>query len=383
MKRIVCAFLATVLMIGLLPISALAAEPFSTVEIFGHEDRCYITVKENVPLRAVPVNTGAVLEMLPKNYPLQSEGLYRTKKGTLWLRIKTEQFEEAWVFTGNVELHSHTYEQLEEFGFEFCTKCGNLRGIRPDATLVDVDALHIALAAASILPGIGNGFDILDGMVCLAEGDLGGAALSFASAIPVIGSLGNAVKVSDTAVDVIDTTNDTMRAAKATDTVVTAIRLGENTVLVASKSDSGKLARNMRKEFMKTGKDRFYDCADYMMEKGSEAAHHIVAGGDGNEHAALSRALLAHVGIDINDAENGVFLVQKAQYAADGVVHSGRHSATYYKIVHDRLFAAYDAVDIPKNLSYDEAIAIYKEAIIKELDKIADTLMYTTDIPLY
>lgn len=366
-------------------VPASAAGFFTTQEIFGYEGRIFLTVREDVPVRAEPHNEGKVLAYLPKGYPVEAVGLFRTWKGSEWVKISNEGYEgtEAWIFVGNLEIHSHTFVQLTDLGFEFCSQCGHLHAIRPDSTVVDVDALHVVLAAASLLPVIGNGFDLLDGMVSLSEGDYGGAALSFASAVPMFGSIGNALKASDNAVDVFDGANDTMRAVNAADTTVTAVRLGENAVVFTSKTDSQKLARNMRKAFKESGKDRFYDCADYWLETGSMAAHHIVAGGDTNEFAVRSRALLAYVGLDVNDAENGVFLVQNAKHVADGAKHSGRHSKEYYKIIHDRLFAAYNNAQIPANANADEILTIHKNAIIEELDKIADTLMYTNDIPLY
>ena len=364
---------------------ASAAGFFTTQEIFGYEGRIYLTVRKDVPVRAEPHNEGKVLDELPHGYPVEAIGLYQNWKGSRWVKISGKGYEsaEAWIFAGNLEIHSHTYAQLADLGFEFCSQCGHLRTIRLDSTIVDVDALHIILAGASLLPVIGNGFDLLDGLVSLAEGDYGGASLSFASAVPMFGSIANALKVSDKAVDVFDGASDTMRAVNAADTTVTAVRLGEDVVVFTSKTDSQKLARNMRKAFKESGKDRFYDCADYWLETGSMAAHHIVAGGDTNEFAVRSRALLAYVGLDVNDAENGVFLVQNAKHVADGAKHSGRHSKEYYKIIHDRLFAAYNNAKIPANANADEILSIHKNAIIEELDKIADTLMYTNDIPLY
>lgn len=63
---------------------------------------------------------------------------------------------------------------------------------------------------------------------------------------------------------------------------------------------------------------------------GGSAAHHIVAGGSGR--AADARAVLTRFGIDINAADNGVFLPANLSSANPGgaAVHSTIHTAAYY-----------------------------------------------------
>jgi hypothetical protein len=63
---------------------------------------------------------------------------------------------------------------------------------------------------------------------------------------------------------------------------------------------------------------------------GGSAAHHIVAGGAGR--AADARAALTRFGIDINAADNGVFLPANLSSANAGgaAVHSTIHTAAYY-----------------------------------------------------
>ena len=62
-------------------------------------------------------------------------------------------------------------------------------------------------------------------------------------------------------------------------------------------------------------------------------AHHIVAGGAGS--AAEARAILARFDIDINAAENGVFLPSNtASVSLSGsAVHSRVHTDAYYSEV--------------------------------------------------
>ena len=74
-----------------------------------------------------------------------------------------------------------------------------------DATMVDVYGLksqsadkvagvHTALAAAGMIPAVGNVADAVDTMLYLTEGDLGGAAMSALSAIPFLGLAAGGLK---------------------------------------------------------------------------------------------------------------------------------------------------------------------------------------------
>lgn len=59
-------------------------------------------------------------------------------------------------------------------------------------------------------------------------------------------------------------------------------------------------------------------------------AHHIVAGGDSRAEGA--RKILAREGIDINDADNGVFL--------ETGYHRKMHTNNYYRKIETRLRGA-------------------------------------------
>lgn len=145
---------------------------------------------------------------------------------------------------------------------------------------------------------------------------------------------------------------------------------------VVSKTNSTTLGKNMREAYKLTGKDRFYDLSDYIYDgSGNVAAHHIVAGGANNAYAKKSRAILAFVGIDVNDAENGVWLISNAKYSDDAVLHSGRHSSQYFEDVYSRLYSAVKDVDIPIGASDSAIISTYREAVIEALDDIAESLM--------
>jgi RHS repeat-associated protein len=76
----------------------------------------------------------------------------------------------------------------------------------------------------------------------------------------------------------------------------------------------------------------------------NQAAHHIVAGG--SRFAKEARGMLAKLGIDINDAANGVFL--------DKSKHVGLHTQKYYDMVTEALSGAKtkeDAVNILKDIA--------------------------------
>lgn len=69
----------------------------------------------------------------------------------------------------------------------------------------------------------------------------------------------------------------------------------------------------------------------------NSAAHHIVAGSA--RKAAPARKALERLGIDINDASNGVFLPAKksSPNPLGATVHSPLHGNAYYDMVNQRL----------------------------------------------
>jgi hypothetical protein len=82
------------------------------------------------------------------------------------------------------------------------------------------------------------------------------------------------------------------------------------------------------------------------------AAHHIVA--HGARGAASSRAVLRRFGVDINDADNGVFLPGNKNSANPGgaAVHASLHSGDYYQAVDDVLAGAQSRQDVTDGLGY-------------------------------
>jgi len=354
MKNIMKRMLALVLILCtitsmVVPIPAFAAEPFSTIEVFGSKDRCYITVKENVPLRDSPSNKGTVLEKLPENYPLEAEGLFRTKKGTLWVKVKTEEYDEAWIYTGNVELHSCSFLNLDDYNIKFCSVCGHIVPLTAN-NQVDMEVLHICLAAASFIPVIGNGFDMLDALISVAEGEYDDALIALGAAVPIVGSIPDMLQLANASVDVM----------KSSRVVITATRVADDVVEIAQKPNYNALKKDMEKRLDETGDMRF-------LKVDGDEAHHIVPAGDSDPNAAESRNILAYLGIDINSAENGVYLCGSAADCWGSTVH-GRHGKSYTETVNQRLKKVFNE---EKGLGIDAQ----REAIIRELDEIAWELM--------
>ncbi|MCA9041112.1 MAG: AHH domain-containing protein [Planctomycetaceae bacterium] len=102
--------------------------------------------------------------------------------------------------------------------------------------------------------------------------------------------------------------------------------VGSGGVLVHNACSSRRLGRNLKK-------------AGYTREK-NYAAHHITAHGD--ERAAKSRAILKKFNIDLDSAENGVFLPgNKTVAAGTGLpAHSTIHTRDYYRAVEEKLLKA-------------------------------------------
>ena len=75
----------------------------------------------------------------------------------------------------------------------------------------------------------------------------------------------------------------------------------------------------------------------------NSAAHHMVAGSD--KRAAVSRQILKRAGIDINAAENGVFLPKSSAHAVPpAITHSRIHTNVYYETLNTRLSATTDVL---------------------------------------
>jgi RHS repeat-associated protein len=176
---------------------------------------------------------------------------------------------------------------------------------------------HDVLDDVGYLPIAGTPADIGNAAGYTLEGDWGNALLSLAAILPV----GDAIKAS-------------RKAARATlDFAEGAVR--------ASKPSSRALARNL----IDAGVER----------PAGVAAHHIVAGSA--DEASEARAVLQSFDIDINSAENGIFLPanKSSPNSLYNAVHSTVHTDQYFVEVNRLLAGATSREDAISALAYIKA----------------------------
>lgn len=367
-KKIMSLFLSLLIAMQLI-IPVNAASDFTKIEIFGYSGAEYITIKENVPLRSSPSNKGKIIQYLPEGYPIKISGLYRTNKNTHWVRVpvtnmgstsESTSMTEAWCYLGNLAEHEHTFINLEDQGydFEFCKSCGHLRATKPEAyDLSNSNSdLHIGLAVCSAIPVIGNGCDIIDALLSLSEGDYLAASLALFSVLPLLGKFTESIRLVGSAqyIDVATGIAIVGRKAENLDGLIEIFPNGNSTIL----------GKNMDAAFKDTGLERF-------RYKSGSARHHIVAGNSPYNRPA--QKVLTHLGIDLNSAENGVYLCQKADLCNGTTIHAGGHKKAYYESVNEIIVDAYNNAGI--------SMKSKREAVVEALDKIAQKLM-NDDMPL-
>lgn len=354
-RRVPVLVIVAVLLVQLIAPAYAASSPqvFSR-ELFGYAGNVYEAAGDSVPMRESPSKNAAIEKRLEKNEPVECIGVYVTSAQTNWVKTyerTTGQI--GWIYLGNLKSHIHCYIDLGQYGYEgfsFCSDCGHV--IRTVPGEINMDQIHLALAVMSMIPGIGNGFDVLDSLLCIVEGDYAQAAIGFAAALPLLGAGFDALQTGSRAAKVYDNA----------DLVLTATRVEKGLELTSTPS-SAILRRNMQSAFLQTPEERFYDLADYVLPGRSVAAHHIVAGTASD--AAEARGYLKAVGIDINDAENGVFLCMKSDLC-EGAIHAGGHSSAYYESVNSQLRDAFNS---------GTDLASKREKITEALDQIANDLI--------
>lgn len=344
-----------------------AAEPvsmpgsdLSVRELFGYEGRIYLVDRDQISLRAEPYATGEVLEKLERGTPILGRGLYVNSRGNIWIQTVDEDGRLSWVFSKYVKEHSqHSYIDLTEYGFanyQVCSKCGNVcfTGTKTENGGIEVaasDKAHIALAACSFLPFIGNICDGGDALLSLYEGDYLGFVINLAAMIPAAGYLADAGKTGK----LLDTTDDvsvTLRVLKSDD-LIEVVGVNNRALLNAEMDEAYRLTGDVR----------------FRKQEGM-AGHHIVEFSDKSEDAKEARAILEEYGIGLNSARNGVYLCRDPRLCADagGALHTGRHVAEYSHIVLERLERALDATS---GLTMKEQ----RDALIDALDDLARELM--------
>lgn len=360
MKKLISMLLIlSVLFSTSVPVFATTNLNFYTREIYGYEGKLYLTIKENTVVRDEPHNQGVILNCLPKGYPLEAEGMYQTSKGTMWIKLRCDEYEsEAWCFIGNLKEHTHNFINLENYGygsFEFCDVCGHIRATSLDAYDVSLDDVQIALACMSLIPGIGNGFDILDSMISLIRGNYFDALLSLSSAIPGVGSIGNALKLNKH-YDVYTDFNDMIIALEKVDGYADVVK-------VRPSANYYRLRKSLDQVYASTGDLRFYKLVGENIPKRSVAAHHIVAIGEKASEEAAN--ILMYLGIDLNGATNGVYLCMRSD-VCEGTLHVTKHSPEYYDYVNQYIGEAFRKSD---------DWAEQRVNVIRALDDIARRLM--------
>ena len=110
-----------------------------------------------------------------------------------------------------------------------------------------MEVLHICLAAASFIPVIGNGFDLLDALISVAEGEYDDALMAWGVAVPIVGSIPDMLQLANESADVMKTSR----------VVVTATRVADNVVEITQKPDYNVLKKNMQKKLYDTGDMRW------------------------------------------------------------------------------------------------------------------------------
>lgn len=381
-ERFVAMTLVVVLMVGLaMPASAADYTCSDYVECTADGAEIYVITKNNCPIREEPHNGGKIVARAERGQLISVKRVFWTVKMARWCEITLSDGNSLYIHIDNCEPHVHRYitvVQTDNGYVDYCNVCGVAKATGDGKTAT----CDFACVADQTLKGsfseynpsfasivgqmiaselMGPVADVRDLAGDIINGEPGAViAMDLVAFLPLVGM----TKFADEVAILGKHTDELAGVAKYTDDIVSA----------ASKTNSTKLGDNMRKAFEMTGNDRYYDLSDYMFDgKRNVAAHHIVAGGETNEYAKNCQSLLAYAGIDINDAENGVFLISKAKFSDEAALHSGRHSMEYYKTVHDRLFAAVRQV----NGSAD-TVAVkksYREHIIRELDSIAEDLM--------
>lgn len=383
-ERFVAMALALVMLVSI-SVPALAADYSCSdyAECTADGAEIYVITKNNCPIREEAHNGGRIVARAEVGQLISVKRVFWTAKMARWCEIALKDGSSLYIHIDNCEPHVHNYVTIVETdngSVEYCNMCGvakaevNGKTATCDITCVADQAIKgsfseynpsFASVVGQMIAGelMGPVADVRDLAGDIINGEPGTViAMDLVAFLPLVGL----TKFADEIAILGKHTDDLAGVVKYADEVVSAV----------SKPNSTKLGENMRKAFQVTGKDRYYDLGDYLFDgKRNVAAHHIVAGGETNKYAKDCQSLLAYAGIDINDAENGVFLVSKAKFSDSAALHSGRHTTEYYKAVHDRLFAAVEQVKVSADTSADAVKRVYREYIVKELDNIAEDLM--------
>lgn len=342
------------------PISINNSYDLSIRENFGYENRIYLVDRDQISVRTEPYVTGEKITSLTRGTPILGKGLYTNSKGNNWVQLIDESGQVCWVFSKYLKEHTvHDYVDLDDYGFEgfqVCKQCGSVHYTKPlnengGIELNTSDKAHLALAACSFAPLVGNFCDAGDALLSLYEGDYVGFAINLAAMIPLLGyaaDAGKTVKVLDTADDV----SVTVRAIK-----------GSEIIEIVGVNNRSLINGNMAVRYELTKDIRF-------LKRLGMAGHHIVEFSDQSEASKAARQIMEQYNIDLNSADNGVYLCSNPAMCFDvgGALHTGRHVSSYSETVLQRLESA---LENTSSLSMKEQ----RDALIDALDQIARDLM--------
>jgi RHS repeat-associated protein len=190
-----------------------------------------------------------------------------------------------------------------------------------------------AYVGGSFIPGVDSAIDFAEMVSDLnsintannffegAQGVLNLIIDTTAFVIPVVDGPINSIG------KVYDTTKSGLNAVDASKRAPKAIESGLKTLSTPS-------SKVLRQNMIEAG----IDVPNY-----ANAAHHIVAGS--SPKAAEARAILQKYGVDINDANNGVFL-PTIKDLSEGAYHPSLHTNAYYNEVNKQLLKATSKDDV-------------------------------------
>ncbi len=142
-----------------------------------------------------------------------------------------------------------------------------------------------------------------------------------------------------------------------------------NSIDIFGLSCTKELRKNMNKANRELRKNEGYMKRAWHKYKGS-AAHHIVAGDHSNPNAQRARDILERLKIDVNSADNGIYLKHVDPNSIQpGAYHRIIHTNDYFRNVADRLEAAE---------RFGGAKA--REAVLAELENIRTDLLFNVKI---
>lgn len=185
MKKLICMLLVLVMLIGLLPLEAFAAE-----------ERFLEVTVENAPIRKKASSEGKIVARCPKGTVLRYAGSCINKKLNLWYEVQEYGKSNLYyIYSENVKFHEHSYRELEvnEVTYWICN-CGYMEA-NADTKAEQKEAKKILAAATAALPLVDGPLPVGD---VLAVGVvIVGTCLAQQLAVPAANQLANIISNVD------------------------------------------------------------------------------------------------------------------------------------------------------------------------------------------